>query len=65
MENTLSFILGAIMISLGIVWYLHERRKFLKQRKEEDYMMMSFGIEFIAGSLILIIIGIKLIYDSF
>lgn len=64
MENVLKFILGALLIVLGIIWYNYERKKFVSQRKKEDYMMMSFTVEFILGAFILFAIGIKLIYDS-
>ncbi|MDN3593264.1 hypothetical protein [Zunongwangia endophytica] len=65
MENVLTFILGALLIALGIIWYDYERKKFVAQRKNEDYMRMSFTIEFILGAFILFAIGIRLIYDSF
>ncbi|RIA10189.1 hypothetical protein OE09_2044 [Flavobacteriaceae bacterium MAR_2010_72] len=64
MENVLKFILGALLIVLGIIWYNYERKKFVSERKKEDYMMMSFTIEFIVGAFILFAIGIRLIYDS-
>ncbi len=65
MENVLTFLLGALLIALGIIWYNYERKKFVAQRKNEDYMRMSFTIEFILGAFILLAIGIRLIYDSF
>lgn len=64
MENVLKFILGALLIVLGIVWYNYERKKFVNQRKNEDYIRMSFTTEFILGAFILFACGIKLIYDS-
>ena len=64
MENVLKFILGALLIVLGIIWYSYERKKIVSERKKEDYMMMSFTIEFIVGAFILFAIGIRLIYDS-
>jgi hypothetical protein len=60
----LKFILGALLIVLGIIWYNYERKKFVSQRKKEDYIMMSFTVEFILGAFILFAIGIRLIYDS-
>jgi len=64
MENVLKFILGTLLIALGIIWYRYERKKFISQRKKEDYMQMSFTVEFILGAFILFAGGIKLIYDS-
>ncbi|WP_166966793.1 hypothetical protein [Yeosuana marina] len=64
MENVLKFILGALLIVLGIIWYNYERKKFVNQRKNEDYIRMSFTTEFILGAFILFACGIKLIYDS-
>lgn len=46
------------------MWYTLERKKFIQERKAEDYMQMSYTVKFIAGAFILFIIGIKLIYDA-
>lgn len=64
MENVLKFIIGTLLIVLGIVWYNYERKKFVSERKNEDYMLMSFTVKFILGAFILFACGIKLIYDS-
>jgi hypothetical protein len=64
MESILKFILGALLIVLGIIWYNYERKKFVSQRENEEYIRMSFTIEFIVGAFILFAIGIRLIYDS-
>jgi len=65
MECVLTFIIGVLFIVLSIVWYNYEKKKFLKQRKKSDYTKMSFYVEFIFGSLILFLVGVKMIYDSF
>lgn len=64
MENVIEFILGALLIVLGIVWYNFERKKIASHRKNEDYMGMSYSIEFILGAFILFAVGVRLIYDS-
>jgi len=64
MENVLTFILGALLIILGIYWCSYERKKFVSQRKKEEYIRMSFTVEFIVGAFTLFAIGIKLIFDS-
>lgn len=65
MENIITFIVGSLLIILSILWYGYERRKIITERKNDDYINMSFTIEFIFGAIILLAIGTKLIYDSF
>ena len=63
-QSILEFILGALLIALAIIWYSYERRKFISQRNEEDYMTMSFTVKFILGAFILFACGVSLIYKS-
>ena len=65
MENILKAILGFLLIILGIIWYNHERKKFIAERKKEDYVSMSFSVNFMVGAFLLFAIGIRLIYDAF
>ena len=64
MENVLKFLLGVLLITLGIIWYRYEKKQIISQRKNKDYMLMSFTVKFILGAFILFACGIKLIYDS-
>lgn len=65
MESVLKFIIGVLLIILSFAWYNYEKKKLIEQKKREDYMLMSFTIEFIAGAILLLMTGIKLIYDAF
>ena len=64
MENVLKFILGVLLIVLGIIWFNHERKKYIAQRKNEDYTFMSFTTKYILGAYIVFAIGIRLICDA-
>lgn len=65
MENIITFIIGVLLIILSVLWFTRERKKCLNERKNSDYIGMSFSIEFLFGTLILLAIGFKLIYNSF
>ena len=65
MENILTFILGISLIILSVLWYNYERKKIMAERKNNDYIKMSYTIEFIFGTIVLLFIGIKLVYNSF
>ena len=65
MESVLKFIIGVLLIILSFVWFNHEKKNLIKEKKKEDYMSMSFTFEFITGAILLLMIGIKFIYDAF
>jgi len=65
MQNIPKFILGVLLIVLAIIWFLHERKRFNKEREEKKYILMSYTMEFLLGAFTLCGIGIRLIYDSF
>ena len=64
MENVVKFIIGILLIVLAIIWFAYERKILLKENKAKQYTLMSFTIQFIFGSITLIVIGITLIYRS-
>ncbi len=64
MEEVIKFTIGALLIILSIDLFNKFRNRFLIERKKEDYINMSFTIEFIGGAFVLPIVGISLIYDS-
>ena len=64
MEEVIKCILGILLIILSIDLFIKFRNRFLIERKKEDYIHMSFTVEFIGGAFVLLIVGISLIYDS-
>jgi len=64
MEEVIKFTIGALLIILSIDVFNKLRNRFLIERKKEDYIHMSFTVEFIGGAFVLLIVGISLIYDS-
>jgi|GEM_PF-2578908 len=64
MQSLLKFLLGTVLIALAIIWFVYERKQFLKERENKEYIMMSYTMEFFLGAFTLCGIGIKLIYDS-
>ena len=57
MENIQTFIICISLIILSVLWYNYER-------KNNDYINMSYTIEFLFGTILLLFIGIKPVYDS-
>jgi hypothetical protein len=65
MEEVIKCILGTLLIILSIDLFIKFRNRFLIERKKEDYIHMSYTIQFVGGAFVLFIVGIRLIYDSF
>lgn len=65
MENIITSIIGILLVVLSVFWFIYERKKINSERKSSDYIKMSFTVKFVFGAFILLVVGIKLIYDSF
>ncbi len=59
--DVINFIVGVLLIILGVALYLYESQK-VKKEKKNDYMLKSFNIQIFFGIIVLIIVGIVLVF---